>query len=66
MVRIAIFKGVQMGAQAGLATAQKKAEKRTINGGKNLKKWLAEKTVISSGGLLSINSRFCERYSELH
>ena len=52
-----------MSAPAAWANAQKKAEKGQPTGVKSVK-WVSQKNIISSGELLSINSRFCGGYSE--
>ena len=53
-----------MSAPAAWASAQNKAQSGHLTGVKSVK-WVNQKNRISSGELLSINSRFCERYSEL-
>jgi len=53
-----------MSAPAAWASAQKKAQKRPQTSVKSVK-WVNQKKMISSGKLLSINSRFCGGYSEL-
>jgi len=54
----------RMSAPAAWANAQKKAQSGQSTGVKSVK-WLNQKNIISSGELLSINSRFCGGYSEL-
>ena len=53
-----------MSAPAAWANAQKQAQRGQPTGVKSLK-WVNQKKMISSGELLSINSRFCGGYSEL-
>jgi hypothetical protein len=53
-----------MSAPAAWANAQKKAQSGQSTGVKSVK-WVNQKNIISSGELLSINSRFCGSYSEL-
>jgi hypothetical protein len=53
-----------MSAFAEWANAQKKAQSGHPTGVKSVK-WVSQKNIISSGELLSINSRFCGGYSEL-
>ena len=53
-----------MSAPAAWANAQKKAQSGQPTGVKSVK-WVDQKKMISSGELLSINSRFCGGYSEL-
>ena len=54
----------RMSAFAAWANAQKKAQRGQQTGVKSVK-WVSQKNIISSGELLSINSRFCGGYSEL-
>ena len=51
-------------APAASANAQKVAQRGNPTGVKSVK-WVSKKNIISSGELLSINSRFCGGYSEL-
>ena len=51
-------------APAAWANAHKKAQRGQQTGVKSVK-WVNQKNIISSGELLSINSRFCGGYSEL-
>ncbi len=53
-----------MSAPAARAIAQKKAQSGHPTDVKSVK-WMNQKNIISSGELLSINSRFCGGYSEL-
>ena len=53
-----------MSSPAAWANAQKKAQRGQPTGVKSVK-WVDQKKMISSGELLSINSRFCGGYSEL-
>jgi hypothetical protein len=53
-----------MSAPAAWANAQKRTPKGHPTGVKSVK-WVSQKNIISSGELLSINSRFCGGYSEL-
>ena len=53
-----------MSAPAAWVNAQKVAQRGHPTGVKSVK-WLNQKKMISSGKLLSINSRFCGGYSEL-
>jgi hypothetical protein len=53
-----------MSAPAAWANAQKVAQSGHPTGVKSVK-WVNQKNIISSGELLSINSRFCGGYSEL-
>ena len=54
----------RMSALAAWANAQKQAQRGQPTGVKSVK-WVNQKNIISSGELLSINSRFCGGYSEL-
>jgi hypothetical protein len=54
----------RVGAPAAWANANKKAQRSHPMGVKSVK-WVNQKNRISSGELLSINSRFYEDYSEL-
>ena len=51
-------------APAAWANAQKVAQRGQPTGVKSVK-WMNQKNIISSGELLSINSRFCGGYSEI-
>ena len=51
-----------MSAFAEWAIAQKKAQRGQQTGIKSVR-WVNQKNIISSGKLLSINSRFCGGYS---
>ena len=53
-----------MSAHAAWANAHKKAQSGHPMGVKSVK-WVNQKSIISSGELLSINSRFYGGYSEL-
>jgi hypothetical protein len=53
-----------MSAPAAWASAQKVAQSGHPTGVKSVK-WMNQKNIISSGELLSINSRFSGGYSEL-
>jgi hypothetical protein len=53
-----------MSALAAGANAQKQAQRGQQTGVKSVK-CVNQKNIISSGELLSINSRFCGVYSEL-
>jgi hypothetical protein len=53
-----------MSAPAAWVNAQKVAQSGHPTGVKSVK-WVSKKNGISSGELLSINSRFCGGYSEL-
>jgi hypothetical protein len=53
-----------MSTPAAWVNAQKQAKKGQPTGVKHVQ-WVNQKNIISSGELLSINSRFCGGYSEL-
>ena len=53
-----------MSAPAAWANTEKVAQRGQPTGAKSVK-WVNQKNIISSGELLSINSRFCGGYAEL-